>query len=112
MDNILHSSLSIFHSFLLWVCGLGIAAIALAYVGYLLARFPGKVRRSIRTYGLPTVIALAALMVFATIEGTPTNEDKERYQQQHQQQGGGHVDEDEPPGDALLHFFLLFLSLR
>lgn len=88
MDNILHSSLSIFHSFLLWVCGLGIAAIALAYVGYLLARFPGKVRRSIRTYGLPTVIALAALMVFATIEGTPTNEDKERYQQQHQQQGG------------------------
>ena len=77
-----------FEHAVLWVCGLGIAAIALAYAGYLLARFPGKVRRSIRTYGLPTVNALAALMVFATIEGTPTNEDKERYRQQHQQQGG------------------------
>ena len=79
---------SAFDHAVLWVCGLGIAAIALAYAGYLLARFPGKVRRSIRTYGLPTVNALAALMVFATIEGTPTNEDKERYRQQHQQQGG------------------------
>ena len=80
----IHSLRNAFEHAVLWVCGLGIAAIALAYVGYLLARCPGKVRRSIRTYGLPTVIALGALMVFATIEGTPTNEDKERYQQQHQ----------------------------
>ena len=95
----IHSLRNVFDQAVVWVCGLGIAGLALAYVAYLLSRIPGKVRKAVRTYGLPTVLALGALMVFATIEGTPTNEDKERYQQL--QQGGGQDQrtDGQTPGD-------------
>ena len=68
----IHSLKSVFDHAVLWVCGLGIAAIALAYAGYLLARFPGRVRRSVRTYGLPTVIALGVMKVLIDSFGLMT----------------------------------------
>ncbi|MGN0851969.1 MAG: hypothetical protein ACI4Q3_01175, partial [Kiritimatiellia bacterium] len=76
----------VFDRIVLWGCAGAFMALGLGCAGVWLSRMPLRVRKAAKRFGWPTVFALGSMMAFATIEGTPANEDKRRWQQQQQEE--------------------------